>query len=123
MNEALFEELVGSIREAGAIRRGQAQPARSTAFDEVDVRAIRERFHLSQPGFADMLGISVGTLRGWEQGRRYPEGPARVLLRVAEARPDVVLSVTRARAAAAGEPLPPGPTEGPKRPSPRKKNP
>jgi putative transcriptional regulator len=95
MNEKLFDELAASIREAGAIRRGEAEPARSTRFDDIDVRAIRDRFRLSQPQFAAMLGISVGTLRGWEQGRRYPEGPARVLLRVAESHPDAVLSVTQ----------------------------
>jgi len=95
MDEKLFGELVGSIREAGAIRRGEAPAARTTSFDEVDVKAIRERFGVSQPQFAGMLGISVGTLRGWEQGRRWPDGPARVLLRVAEARPDAVLAVTR----------------------------
>jgi putative transcriptional regulator len=98
MDEALFNELVASVREAGAIRRNEATPARVTRFDDIDVKAVRENFHLSQPQFAAMLGISVGTLRGWEQGRRYPEGPARVLLRVAEAHPDAVLSVTRAGA-------------------------
>jgi putative transcriptional regulator len=95
MDEKLFTELAASIREAGSIRRGEAEPARTTRFDDIDVRAIRDRFHLSQPQFAAMLGISVGTLRGWEQGRRYPEGPARVLLRVAESHPDAVLDVTR----------------------------
>jgi putative transcriptional regulator len=95
MDEKLFDELVGSIRQAGAIRSGEAPAARTTTFDEVDVKAIRERFGVSQPQFAGMLGISVGTLRGWEQGRRWPDGPARVLLRVAEARPDAVLAVTR----------------------------
>ncbi|MDB4947762.1 MAG: Transcriptional regulator, family [Gemmatimonadetes bacterium] len=104
MDEALFNELVASVREAGAIRRNEAVPARVTRFDDVDVKAVRENFHLSQPQFAAMLGISVGTLRGWEQGRRYPEGPARVLLRVAEAHPDAVLSVTRAGVQAAAEP-------------------
>jgi len=38
-----------------------------------------------------MLGISVSTLQNWEQGRRTPEGPAMVLLRVAEKHPEAVL--------------------------------
>jgi len=36
-----------------------------------------------------MIGISVGTLRNWEQGRRYPEGPARALLKIAAENPEV----------------------------------
>jgi len=33
--------------------------------------------------------LSVGTLRNWEQGRRYPEGPARALLKIAAENPEV----------------------------------
>ena len=42
-----------------------------------------------------MLGISVRTLRNWEQGRRVPEGPARVLLKVAAKHPEAVLEVVQ----------------------------
>jgi len=42
-----------------------------------------------------MLGISVKTLRNWEQGRRRPEGPARVLLQVAARHPEAVWDVVR----------------------------
>jgi len=56
------------------------------------VAALRARFQLSQAKFAALLGISTGTLRNWEQGRREPEGPARVLLRVAARHPEAVLS-------------------------------
>ena len=41
------------------------------------------------------VGISVGTLRNWEQGRRKPEGPARVLLRVASRHPEALLDIGR----------------------------
>ena len=44
-----------------------------------------------------MLGISVRTLRNWEQGRRVPEGPARVLLQVAAKHPAAVLDVVQAK--------------------------
>jgi len=46
----------------------------------VDVAAIRAVTGLSQPSFARACGISVHTLRNWEQGRRAPRGPARALL-------------------------------------------
>ncbi|WP_291202829.1 helix-turn-helix domain-containing protein [Hyphomonas sp.] len=57
---------------------------------EPDVAAIRERSGLSQAEFARSIGVAVGTLRGWEQGRRRPEGPARVLPSLIEKRPWIV---------------------------------
>ncbi len=56
----------------------------------VDVAAIRNRIGLSQEAFARRVGVSLGTLRNWEQGRRSPEGPARVLLAMLERNPRVV---------------------------------
>ena len=44
----------------------------------------------SPTGFAAWFGISPGTLRNREQGRRVLEGPARVLLRVIERDPEAV---------------------------------
>lgn len=95
MRDKLFNELLESVRQAGAIRRGEAQPSRTFRFDEPDVAAIREQYGLSQEKFAALLGISVGTLRNWEQGRRQPEGAARMLLRVAAKHPTAVLDVAR----------------------------
>jgi putative transcriptional regulator len=54
------------------------------------VKAVRGRLGLSQPDFARRFGLSIGTVRDWEQGRRMPEGAARVLLRVIEREPDAV---------------------------------
>jgi len=45
------------------------------------VTSIREKTGLSQPRFAELLGVSVRTLQEWEQGRRAPSGAARTLLR------------------------------------------
>ena len=83
MKNELFDELVASVREGGAILRGEAPPARAFAVEGPDVLRIRTRFQLSQSEFAALLGISVAMLRNWEQGRRKPEGPARILLQVA----------------------------------------
>jgi putative transcriptional regulator len=90
MNKKDFDNLVESIREAGRIRRGEVEPSRVTEFAPVDVKAIRRRLKKSQAEFACMIGVSVATLRNWEQGRRRPEGPARALLKVAAANPEVV---------------------------------
>ena len=55
-----------------------------------DPRAIREQLGLTQRGFADRFGIPVGTLRDWEQGRRFVDATARTLLRTIARAPDVV---------------------------------
>ena len=96
MRDELFNELLESAREGAAILRGEVEPSRVFTFPEVDVAELRESFKLSQLRFAEMLGISVGTLRGWEQGRRRPEGPARVLLRIAAQNPDAVRAASGA---------------------------
>ncbi len=95
MKEDLFQELLASVREGGRILRGESAPSRAFALEEPDVAAIRARFGLSQERFAALLGISVRTLQNWEQGRRRPHGPARVLLRVAATHPEAVLDSLR----------------------------
>ena len=67
-----------------------AQLARMRVVWPADIAATRRRLGLSQTEFAAWFGISPGTLRNWEQGRRVPEGPARVLLRVIERDPEAV---------------------------------
>jgi putative transcriptional regulator len=93
VNDELFNELLDSVEEGGAILRGEIRPARTFVMDASSIRGIRERYNLSQGKFASRLGISVGTLRNWEQGRRVPEGPAARLLQVASEHPDIVLGV------------------------------
>lgn len=91
MKESAFEELLESVREAGEIRSGVKDAARITHFEEPDVEKIRKSYEMTQHQFARLLGISVNTLRNWEQGRRKPQGPAKVLLRVAAHRPKALL--------------------------------
>ncbi len=55
-----------------------------------DIVALRRFTGLTQAGFARALGISIHTLRNWEQGRRRPEGPALALLRVAARHPRIL---------------------------------
>lgn len=93
MKASLFEELKASICEGGTILRREKKASRTFHFDESNVTGLRERYGLSQPKFAALLGISVKTLRNWEQGRRRPQGPARVLLRVAAEHPEAILEV------------------------------
>ncbi len=55
-----------------------------------DIAVLRRFVGLTQREFAHALGISVHTLRNWEQGRRYPEGPALALLRIVARHPRVL---------------------------------
>ena len=80
----MFEELLGCVREPGAILRGRRKPSGRFAVGSAGVRAIRERTSLSQSEFAHLIGVSVKTLQNWEQDRRRPTGPAAALLSIIE---------------------------------------
>ena len=100
MKDELFNELVTSVREGGRILRGKAKPARKFVIETPDVKKIRSNYKLSQNEFAALMGISVSTLRNWEQGRRAPEGSARVLLQVAAKHPEVIWDVVKLKSTA-----------------------
>lgn len=55
-----------------------------------DIAALRRFVRLTQVRFAEAMGISVHTLRNWEQDRRRPEGPALALLRIAARHPKIL---------------------------------
>jgi putative transcriptional regulator len=95
MKDELFQELLESVKQGAAIKKGAIQPSRMFEFPETEVRLLREQFGLSQDKFAHLVGISVGTLRNWEQGRRRPEGPARVLLKIASLHPEAFLDIAK----------------------------
>jgi putative transcriptional regulator len=85
VRELTEEELSRAIprRQRERIARGQI-----TSGD--DVVALRRFVDMTQEQFASALGISVHTLRNWEQGRRSPDGPALALLRIAARHPRVL---------------------------------
>lgn len=92
MKDSEFKELIQGIREAGSYLRGhKAGVAKVDRVEPGSVASIRAGLKLSQPQFARLLGVGVGTLRHWEQGERQPTGAARVLLKVAAKHPKVVL--------------------------------
>ena len=94
MRKELFEELLESVKQAKAIERGEMKPSRTFQLDpKNDVVKARGKLGLSQSKFATLLGISQDTLQNWEQGRREPTGPAKVLLRIAAKHPRVLLEV------------------------------
>jgi len=94
MKKELFEELLESVKQAKAIERGELKPSRIFHVDPTNtVVKTRGKLGLSQSKFATLLGISQDTLQNWEQGRREPSGPAKVLLKIASKHPRVLLEV------------------------------
>ena len=92
MRKELFEELLESVKQAKAIEKGELNPARTFKVNvRSDIVKVRGKLGLSQTQFAAILGISADTLQNWEQGRREPTGPAKVLLRIAAKHPEVLL--------------------------------
>jgi DNA-binding transcriptional regulator YiaG len=91
MDRKLFNELTRSIKQAGAIARGERRPSRRFEFTPSRIQAVRENTRLSQTEFARLLNVSVKTLQNWEQARREPTGPAKALLRIVEKEPVVAV--------------------------------
>ena len=86
-------KIVDGLRQAISYAKGAPSRVRVSRFnvpDTIDVKKLREGLGMSQPEFALRFGFSVGTLRQWEHGRRYPDGAARVLLTVIEHSPETV---------------------------------
>lgn len=95
MDNDLFKQLETSLKQASKIAKGQRNPSRAFVYGAEGVCALRELVNLSQEKFATLLGISVGTLRNWEQGRRTPQGPALALLRAIKNDPENVIKALR----------------------------
>lgn len=77
-------DLLQAIRE---MKAGQGRVVTSPVIE------ARRKTGLSQSQFAALLGVSVRTLQGWEQGRKQPSGAARTLLAIASTNPKAVLAV------------------------------
>jgi putative transcriptional regulator len=88
---AAGEKILGSIREARAILRGESAGELIVHVPpDFDVKALRRKLGMSQSRFAASFGFGLAAVQSWEQGRRRPEGPARVLLKVIEHEPEAV---------------------------------
>jgi putative transcriptional regulator len=87
--------IIESMKEAVAISRGTLpeETYRIHIPKQIDVKAIRQQMGLSQSAFANRFGLSLYTLRNWEQGKRQPDPAARAYLTVIEKAPDIVTKV------------------------------
>jgi putative transcriptional regulator len=93
MGKKAFNKIMAGIDDAlahakGDTSRGVAHAVHVPA--DIDVRAIRAKFKLSQAAFAAKFGFDARALQDWEQKRRQPDRAARILLRVIEREPKAV---------------------------------
>ena len=86
-----FTEISEGLADAIAHVQGGESGVVEHRREPIDVRAIRDKTGMSQQQFCAAFGISLGTLRNWEQGLRTPRGPARVLLKVVDREPETVI--------------------------------
>ena len=91
MENALFDDLVQSLKEAKDISSGKVEASRRINVMAPDAKAVREKIGLSQSEFARLMRVSIKTLQNWEQHRRTPTGPAAALLKIVLTAPDVAL--------------------------------
>ncbi|MBI3375105.1 MAG: transcriptional regulator [Betaproteobacteria bacterium] len=91
LGKALFDDLVGSLKEAKNIASGKAKASRRFKVSAPDVKVVREHIGLSQSEFSCLMRVSIKTLQNWEQHRRNPTGPAAALLKIVSTAPDLAL--------------------------------
>ncbi|HEX3951831.1 MAG TPA: NadS family protein [Steroidobacteraceae bacterium] len=96
MDKKLFADLVESMKQMNEIVQGKRSPSRRFEMNAISVKKLRSKLALSQPEFAALLHVDVGTLRNWEQGRREPTGPAKALLTAISRDPEHVLKALAA---------------------------
>ena len=122
MKRNIGKEILTGLEEIAGWKRGEKKlrTVEVAMPKAADVKSIRNALELSQESFAGFLGVSLGTVRNWEQERREPQGPARALLLVAAKQPRAAVraafnsvssttahSSTRARPASRAPRMPP----------------
>lgn len=95
MKKENFDQLIGSVQQMGQIMKGKklagmkvtyrAKPATAK-----EVQMVRKELHLTQEGFARVVGESPSAIKHWEQGIRTPRGSAAILIRVLKTHPELV---------------------------------
>ncbi len=88
-----FKSIKNGLEEAVEYSKGKRTGTKVFSPKHVDVKGLRKRVGMSQAKFAASFGISLGTLRHWERGDRYPQGPALVLLNLLSKAPQTILKV------------------------------
>lgn len=95
---AFGKRLIAAAKEARTIARGEAKAGAYKVHvpAEIDVKSLRDQFHLSQAGFAQRFGFNPARIKDWEQGRSHPDPAMRAYLIVIKKDPKAVERALRA---------------------------
>lgn len=88
MARKAFDMMMDGIADAIAYVEGDESKARVAK--PIDAKAVRVATKKTQAEFAQTYHLPIGTVRDWEQKRRYPDAPARAFLAMIEAEPETV---------------------------------
>jgi DNA-binding transcriptional regulator YiaG len=80
---------VWSLDASAAILAKEVARRKVASYPEL-IRLMMEVLGQTDEGLAQLMDVSVGTLRGWKSGRREPRGPSRKLLEIAAFNPAAV---------------------------------
>lgn len=90
-NNSKVHDITSALEQIEKYKQGKSSDVRVMKFeDSIDVKEIRENCQMTQEEFSKSFGVSLATLQNWEQGRRKPEGPARLLLKLIMSKPLLV---------------------------------
>jgi putative transcriptional regulator len=93
MSDKNFKALLGSVDEMGAVMRGEKKPARVSYKPQPvmaeEIKQLRKKLHVTQAGFAQLVGEGEGAVQSWEQGVRNASGPAVKIIRLLEDMPQL----------------------------------
>jgi putative transcriptional regulator len=101
----LGQQIIAGLQDALAFEKGQGKNLRTTLvrtpkvpprWTAKGIASLRHKHALSQPVFAAFLGVSVATVRAWEQGAKVPSGSASRLLQILAAVPNVFQQIDEA---------------------------
>lgn len=92
LGENILEGLQDALQYANGKTDGQ-RTHKITVLEDMNVKSIRQKLNMSQREFSEMFGFSIHSIRNWEQGKRHPQGPSRVLLLLISKAPHTVRQV------------------------------
>ncbi|KOR27323.1 DNA-binding protein [Achromatium sp. WMS3] len=90
-----FTEIADGLTNAIEHAKGHTTNIIEHTPERIDVQIIRNNMGMNQQKFCTTLGISINTLRNWEQGLRFPRGPAKVLLKIAQHNPQAITEIIK----------------------------
>jgi putative transcriptional regulator len=95
-NTVTGASLLQGLKEAVDYTRGKIKlDSVEVDLPPIDAGAIRKKLNLTQEEFSEKYKLSLSTLRNWEQKRRVPQGPARILLLLIQARPEEIADLLK----------------------------